>query len=195
MNLYQKLAKVRVDIGITKTGNNAFGKYDFYQIDNIYAKCKQEFLDIGLATFINTKVHEIGGEPMIDYILTVVNTEEPTERENFSLSTRMNSMKGAQDAQETGATTTYMAKYLYGLALFIDDGKSDPDANNKHDKTIDKVKKILSRTEALKKFEGLDPDKQEGYLKDYSKREGKTVSSHKFIKKYFLDELVITEKW
>lgn len=196
--LGQKLAEARTTISITKTGTNAFGKYGYYQIDVIYAEAKEIFEKLGIYTIENVDMFEVAGMPYMKFSLDVVNTEDRTDRETFSAITQMNTMKGAQPAQEAGSTITYMTKYLYGLALMIDDGKSDPDANNTHKeedivrhtaKTPASAPAPLMFTDLKARFAGLSQAKKDEYVKKYS------IGNPAFPTKANLDMVAKDEKW
>lgn len=50
LNLYQKLAEIRQKISVKKTGFNNFGKYNYYEIDEIYKQTKKLFLEYSIFT-------------------------------------------------------------------------------------------------------------------------------------------------
>ena len=170
MSLIEKIATARTMISINKTGLNKFSNFSYYQIDEIYAQAKDIFKDLGLITTMNT---EVVGDGLLKFILTVSDNEHSLD---YSVITELNKgMKGAQPAQEAGATITYMTKYLYGLLLMIDDGKSDPDATNDMEKgsTATGKSKSLSRSEMQTKIKGLPKDKFDAYYDEVAKENGR----------------------
>ena len=167
-NLRAKLALVRTQLSITKDGVNKFGGYNYYQIDDIYAKAKTLFQDNGIFTSFNQEhvgegtittkavmnrdgsivsdkngegVYETVSLPLIKSILTVYDTESDEEIV-FSNISNMNDSKGTQPAQNAGANVTYQSKYNYLTLLLLDDGADDPDKNNEHGKQKKSVKSI-----------------------------------------------------
>lgn len=50
MNLFQKLAEIRKSISVKKTGYNSFGKYNYYEIDEIYSQAKKLFAEYQIFT-------------------------------------------------------------------------------------------------------------------------------------------------
>lgn len=202
MNLHEKIAKIRCEVGIEKTGRNNFGKYDYFELSNIYQQCKEKMLEIGLSSVINSNadVYIVEGELKIitTWYLDVYDTEKPEDYVRYSMITLMNEGKGMAEPQNAGATRTYMEKYLYGSFLMIDDNALDPDATNDHGKssmktTISTTAKTAStRDELIAKFDSLSEDKKNELIAKYEKENGKRVSSGKFMRTDFLKgELII----
>jgi hypothetical protein len=146
------LTFIREKVSVTKNGRNDFGKYDYYQLDDIYAAVKILFKEYGIFTTFNqepcgkTTVFSVANDktgagnkktislPMVKSILTVYDTES-TESFTFSNMSMMNDGKGMQPAQNAGANVTYQSKYAYSTLLMLDDGALDPDAHKPAKKT------------------------------------------------------------
>lgn len=191
----KKLAEARTKIGIKKTGTNAFAKYGYYQIDVIYSEAKGVFAELGIMTNIRTDIFAVGEKIYQKFFLDVINTDDMSDKLTFETITEPNGMKGAQACQEAGSTITYMTKYLYGLALMIDDGKSDPDANNDH-KDPSPAKKSLTRTEIIAKINEMDSTKKNELMKRYMEVEGKTAPVQPtYFKQTFLNEIAREQGW
>lgn len=190
-----KLAEARTLIGIKKTGTNAFAKYSYYQIDEIYSEAKGIFKDLGIMTVERVEAFSLEGKIYMKFLLDIINTDDMIDKITFEAITEPNGMKGAQPAQEAGSTITYMSKYLYGLALMIDDGKSDPDANNDH-KDPSPIKKSLTRTEIINKINELEPTTKNELIKRYMEAEGKTSPVQPtYFKQPFLVEIAKERGW
>ena len=190
-----KLAEARTMVGIKKTGTNAFAKYSYYQIDEIYSEAKGVFKDLGIMTVERVEPMSLEGKIYLKFFLDVINTDDMSDKITFETITEPNGMKGAQAAQEAGSTITYMSKYLYGLALMIDDGKSDPDATNDHKETS-VTKKSLTRVEIQAKVKELPQAKQEAYMKEVMAKDGRTTPlSITYWKSDFLNDVAQREGW
>ncbi|MGL4998137.1 MAG: ERF family protein [Cetobacterium sp.] len=195
MTIAKKLAEARTRIGIKKTGSNSFAKYGYYQIDVIYAEAKGLFQEIGIVTNVRTDIFQVGEKIYQKFFLDVINTDSLDEKITFEAITEPNAMKGAQPCQEAGSTITYMSKYLYGLALMIDDGRSDPDAINDH-KTASPKKTSLSRVEIQNKIKELPEEVRSSLMKEYMELEGKTTPvSETYWKQVFLMEVAKRQEW
>ena len=188
-NLIKKVAEARSIISIGKTGTNKFANFNYYQIDEIYAQAKEVFKDLGLVTIVSS---DYLGDSTIKFTLDVM-SDDSDGKLSYSVITKLNEgMKGAQPAQEAGATITYATKYLYGLLLMIDDGKSDPDKNNDFGKSSQS--KVLTRTEIQDRVRSLPADKFRMYADEVAAEKGKPVDL-KFWKNDKLLEIAKKEGW
>ena len=188
-NLIKKVAEARSIISIGKTGTNKFANFNYYQIDEIYAQAKEVFKDLGIVTIVSS---DYLGDSTIKFTLDVM-SDDGDGKLSYSVITKLNEgMKGAQPAQEAGATITYATKYLYGLLLMIDDGKSDPDKNNDFGKGSQS--KVLTRTEIQDKVRALPADKFRMYADEVAAEKGKPVDL-KFWKNDKLLEIAKKEGW
>lgn len=188
-NLIKKVAEARSIISIGKTGTNKFANFNYYQIDEIYAQAKEVFKDLGIVTIVSS---DYLGDSTIKFTLDVM-SDDSDGKLSYSVITKLNEgMKGAQPAQEAGATITYATKYLYGLLLMIDDGKSDPDKNNDFGKGSQS--KVLTRTEIQDRVRALPADKFRIYADEVAAEKGKPVDL-KFWKNDKLLEIAKKEGW
>ena len=188
-NLIKKVAEARSIISIGKTGTNKFANFNYYQIDEIYAQAKEVFKDLGIVTIVSS---DYLGDSTIKFTLDVM-SDDSDGKLSYSVITKLNEgMKGAQPAQEAGATITYATKYLYGLLLMIDDGKSDPDKNNDFGKGSQS--KVLTRTEIQDRVRTLPADKFRMYADEVAAEKGKPVDL-KFWKNDKLLEIAKKEGW
>lgn len=188
-NLIKKVAEARSIISVGKTGTNKFANFNYYQIDEIYAQAKEVFKDLGIVTIVSS---DYLGDSTIKFTLDVM-SDDSDGKLSYSVITKLNEgMKGAQPAQEAGATITYATKYLYGLLLMIDDGKSDPDKNNDFGKGSQS--KVLTRTEIQDRVRALPADKFRMYADEVAAEKGKPVDL-KFWKNDKLLEIAKKEGW
>ena len=146
LNLYSKLSKIRVEINVSKTGFNKFGKYNYYEIDNIYKQAKTLFMKYGIFTTFSLEYSKENGMHL--GILNIYDCDS-----DKVITTRIDSptnlMKGSSPCQQVGANVTYQCKYLYMSLLMLDDGANDPDFNNKHEDTKEDNKAEYDRKVAL----------------------------------------------
>lgn len=203
-NIAQKLKEARVKVEVIKTGNNSFGKYSFYQIDVIYAEAKKIFEELGIVTTVKTDMFALEGKVFKKFTLDVINSDNMEEKLTFDVIAEPNQLKGAQQAQEAGSDITYNVKYLFGLALMLDDGKSDSDATNTHGKTATTTPKDtftpkssgLSRTDIQNKIKSLSQDEQTKLGEEYMAKEGKTTPvAITYWKQDFLNEVSKRKGW
>ena len=131
MNLYRKLAKIRAETTVSKTGFNKFGKYHYYEIDNIYTEAKKLFDKYGIFT---TFTLEYSNETSMYLGILDVYDCDSSETIKTRIDSPTNEMKGASACQQVGSNVTYQCKYLYMSLLMLDDGANDPDFKNTHNK-------------------------------------------------------------
>lgn len=127
MNVYQKLAKARVQLqnsGIKKSGMNKFAGFKYFELNDFLPTVNDIFDKLGLCSRF------VIGEPTIDAVtglvetperaeLTIFNAEKPEEQICFSSATAEAPMKGALPIQQLGSVHTYMRRYLWLEAMEI----------------------------------------------------------------------------
>jgi hypothetical protein len=238
--ILKKIAELRTKVGVTKDGENKFGNYKYYQIDDIYNASKMLMNELGIVTVYRQEV--LKGEHLSHYkersdgsvinkmivpsidentkeiigtkeqyketigsddieetqtctdvytcYLDVYDTEDGS-KVTFSVTTRSEKLKGMVEYQSAGSMITYTTKYLYGLMLMMDDGKTDPDMINTHGKESKK----LTRTQLIAKTDTLSESKKKAYLDAYNKKSGKDLDSFKFVTTQMLELIATKEGW
>ena len=142
MNIYQKINELRAKCVIEKTGKNKFGNYEYYELNNIYAKTKPVCRELGITIIPFEESYDVAGNHVTKLSLNVYNADNPEEYVVVSATSEMSKLKGCVEAQSAGANITYLTKYCYGLLLNLDDGMSEPDSIEKfeRDDIINKIK-------------------------------------------------------
>lgn len=114
MNLYEKIQQIKFDIKNTKlkkSGKNSFAKYEYFELADflplIIEKCN-EYKVYTSISFTNEKG-----------ILTVINSEEPTEKIEYESPVTELELKGCNKVQALGGIQTYLRRYLYMNAFDI----------------------------------------------------------------------------
>lgn len=114
MNIYQKVQKMRVDLqnmNVKKSGENKFAGYKYYELGDILPPINQLMLENGVASILTFAE---------DYAtLTLINSEKPDERIQFTSPMAGATLKGAHDIQNLGAVETYQRRYLYMTAFEV----------------------------------------------------------------------------
>lgn len=113
MNVYQKLQSARVELQshpMKPSGNNKFAGYTYMELGD-FMPLANTIMDkhglCGLINFADTAT------------LTIVNTENPEDRVQFSSPMSSANLKGCHEVQNLGAVHTYLRRYLWVLALEI----------------------------------------------------------------------------
>lgn len=122
MNVRQKLAKARLyflNRKVAKTGKNMHLEFKYFELEDIVPVAIRIFASVGLTSY-NT----FDGEKATMTILNTDNTEEPgitftlPYRENKPIISR-EGKEVTNPMQALGASTTYLRRYLWMMALDI----------------------------------------------------------------------------
>lgn len=129
MNIYGKLQKIQGEMKAPKNLYNSFGKYKYRNAEGICEAFKPYGDKYKVALFLTDTVEEIGGRVYIRATATLIDTETteaPMLVTVSALAREAPEKKGMDDAQVTGATSSYARKYALNGLFLLDDTK-DPD--------------------------------------------------------------------
>lgn len=117
MNIYQKMqtAKVQLqELNLKKTGNNKFAGYTYFELADFLPAINKIMAEIGLASCVSFTTETA--------TLTIVNSENPEEKLEYTSPMASANLKGAHEIQNLGASQTYERRYLYMAAFDIVEG-------------------------------------------------------------------------
>ena len=129
MNIYGKLQKIQGEMKAPKNLYNSFGKYKYSNAEGICEAFKPFGEKYKVALFLTDAVEEIGGRVYIRATANLIDTEateQPMLVSVTALAREAADKKGMDDAQVTGATSSYARKYALNGLFLLDDTK-DPD--------------------------------------------------------------------
>lgn len=129
MNIYGKLQKIQGEMKAPKNLYNSFGKYKYRNAEGICEAFKPFGEKYKVALFLTDAVEEIGGRVYIRATANLIDTEateQPMLVSVTALAREAADKKGMDDAQVTGATSSYARKYALNGMFLLDDTK-DPD--------------------------------------------------------------------
>ena len=113
MSVYKKLMQARINLqntALSKSGNNKFVGYKYFELGDFLPATQQIFNDLGLCGVVTfgTEVAQ----------LVIVDTDTG---ETISISSPMSSaaLKGCHEVQNLGAVQTYLRRYLWVTAMEI----------------------------------------------------------------------------
>ena len=192
MNIYGKLQKIQGEMKAPKNLYNSFGKYKYRNAEGICEAFKPYGDKYKVALFLTDTVEEIGGRVYIRATATLIDTEttEPPMLVTVSaLAREAPEKKGMDDAQVTGATSSYARKYALNGLFLLDDTK-DPDTEEYQGGGREERKEVKqtpeqraeaaypSRDEMIAVCEGYFKGEKLQKLLDYYK-----ISALKYLKK------------
>lgn len=192
MNIYGKLQKIQGEMKAPKNLYNSFGKYKYRNAEGICEAFKPYGEKYKVALFLTDTVEEIGGRVYIRATATLIDTEtteSPMLVTVSALAREAPEKKGMDDAQVTGATSSYARKYALNGLFLLDDTK-DPDTEEYQGGNREERKEVKQTPE--QRAEAAYPSRDEmiavceGYFKgenlqkllDYYK-----ISALKYLKK------------
>lgn len=161
MNIYSKLNDMRIDFlsyPHRKSGKNAYAGYSYFELGDFIPDVMQLCRKHGLFGMFSVV------EGMA--LLKIHNVEKIDQAITFSAPFGSCNLKGCHEAQNVGASITYMRRYLWGMALEMVENDaidcSEPVKNEKQKSYsnapaiyVEKVKKAMQKAgniETLDKY-------------------------------------------
>lgn len=162
MTIYEELSRIQKELKAPKNQRNNFGGYNYRSCEDILEAVKP---------LLNSCVLTVSDEVvMLDkrfYVKATARLALSKDEfvENTAWAREPEAKKGMDEAQITGATSSYARKYALNGLLAIDDTK-DADATNTHDKSNDNFAKEASsaktaQTKAINKAKAAGADDYE----------------------------------
>lgn len=128
-NLIAKMVKIQSELKAPKNQTNAFGKYKYRSCEDIIEALKPLLARENLYMNISDDIIEVGGKNYVKATATIFDGENSIL--SSAVARESVDKKGMDDAQQTGATSSYARKYSLNGLFGIDDQK-DADATNTH---------------------------------------------------------------
>lgn len=134
--LIKKMVAIQSELKAPKNQVNSFGKYKYRSCEDIIEAVKPLLAKHNVYMSITDNIIEVGGKNYVQAEATIYDGDDQISvtgvaRESID-------KKGMDDAQQTGATSSYARKYALNGLFGIDDTK-DADATNTHGKDAPQV--------------------------------------------------------
>lgn len=147
MNIYEKIQCVKnklLEANIKKTGTNKYAGYNYYELADFTPYIVKFCDEVKLFTAISFDKEFAK--------LTIINSEKPEERIEYTSPIEELELKGCNKIQALGGVETYSRRYLYMSAFDIIESDMFDGVNGKEQKE-DVGDKLIDNTkvEALKK--------------------------------------------
>lgn len=124
--LYEKLCSIQVELNAPKSKTNTFGKYNYRSAEDILEAVKPHLKKNGVVLTITDDLVEMAGRVYIKATAKLSDGIAVIETQAFAREPE--DKKGSDQAQVTGASSSYARKYALSGLFCIDDNK-DPDTN------------------------------------------------------------------
>lgn len=150
MTIYEKLALIQSGLKVPKDLKNNFGGYFYRSAESILRafKEKNEELKLGLILNLSDEIILVGTRFYLKTTAILTDSESTKSIFVTALAREAENKKGSDEAQITGAASSYARKYALNGLFAIDDGKDpdsyEPEAEDKAIKPKIEVKKQIN---------------------------------------------------
>lgn len=125
----EKLLKIQTRLVATKDKPNDFGGFTYRSAEDILAKVKPLLAENNCFITLSDEIVEVGGWHYVKATAMFTDIEAGQSTFTTGFAREVESRKGNDAAQITGACSSYARKYALCGLLAIDDAKQDPDSN------------------------------------------------------------------
>lgn len=138
----ERLNKIQTLLKAPKKQYNSYGGYKYRSCEDVLEAIKPYLKEFNLILTLTDEVVQLGERYYVKAIATLYDAETRTEIHHCcGMAREPQVKKGMDEAQITGATSSYARKNALNGLFCIDDIK-DPDATNKHNEENKQEKPI-----------------------------------------------------
>ena len=129
LTLHEKLMHIQNELKAPKNLHNNFGGYNYRSAENILEALKPLLVKYSATVTITDTIEDIGGRIYVKATASFYGADSSAPMEVTAYAREAETKKGMDDAQVTGATSSYARKYaLNGLFLLDDTEDVDSEA-------------------------------------------------------------------
>lgn len=121
--LRHKLAEIQVRLKAPKNLFNKFGNYLYRNAEGIQEAVKPYLAELKVGLTVADEIVEIGGRVYVKATATLFDCETASTISVSAYAREAEAKKGMDDAQVTGATSSYARKYALNGLFLLDDTK------------------------------------------------------------------------
>ena len=195
LTITEKLMMIQVELKAPKNLYNKFGNYSYRNAEGIQEALKPLEKKYGVATVISDDIVEVAGRVYVKATAKIINCDNEQSIEVTAYAREASDKKGMDDAQITGATSSYARKYARNALYLLDDTK-DADSDEYHEAASKATESTASKPVAEKKTEkateNRSPARQKLYdfiaKNKFTKAEQKKIIDHCGLKRDSSDE-------
>lgn len=144
LTLIQKLNVIQTKLKAPKNQWNEFGKYSYRNCEDILESVKPLLNETRTSLTLSDEMISIGNRNYVKATATLYDNESDAVIEVTANAREAETVKGQQDAQITGATSSYARKYALNGLFAIDDTK-DADSQNNEQGAQEPPKKLAQK--------------------------------------------------
>ena len=142
----KRLNKIQTELKAPKKQFNSYGGYNYRSCEDILEAVKPLLTEQKLTLTISDEIVQLGERYYVKAIATIYDEDGKELHHCTAMARESHIKKGMDEAQITGATSSYARKYALNGLFLIDDVK-DPDAINE----LDKDKNLEKDTSPIEK--------------------------------------------
>lgn len=128
MSIGEKLFKIQQEMNVPKDLYNKYGNFYYRNAETILAEFKKVAKDLKLVLLLNDEIVEIAGKVYVKATASITDYETNEEVLATAYAREADKKTGMDDAQITGAASSYARKYALNGLFLLDDVK-DPDSD------------------------------------------------------------------
>ena len=123
MSLREKLMRIQVELKAPKNLYNSFGKYKYRNAEGIQEALKPMEKTYNVTTILTDEMIDISGRIYVKAIATIMDCDSDEIISTTAFAREADAKKGMDEAQVTGATSSYARKYALNALFLLDDTK------------------------------------------------------------------------
>ena len=165
LSLRAKLMHIQEELKAPKNLFNKFGNYYYRNAESIQEALKPLEVKYGVMTMLSDSIEVVGDRIYVKATATLADTESSDTLTVWAYAREAETKKGMDDAQVTGATSSYARKYALNGLFLLDDTK-DVDSEEYQAQSKQEANKPTSKKAEPKKAEPKAlSDKEMTFLK------------------------------
>lgn len=156
MSLREKLMRIQVELKAPKNLYNSFGKYKYRNAEGIQEALKPMEKAYNVTTILTDEMIDISGRIYVKAIATIMDCDSEEIISTTAYAREADAKKGMDEAQVTGATSSYARKYALNALFLLDDTK---DVDSEEYQAQTKAKATQAQPEPQKASPADDKEK------------------------------------
>ena len=144
MELQKQLSKIQKELKAPKNQRNKFGNYNYRSTEDIVEAVKP-LLEEGTILKLTDDIVEVGGRAYVKATALITDGKDTIEATAYAREAV--TKKGMDEAQITGAASSYARKYALNGLLLIDDTK---DADTQDNRNVEVKKPTVTKADVDK---------------------------------------------
>lgn len=148
LSLREKLMRIQVEMKAPKNLYNSFGKYKYRNAEGIQEALKPLEKEYKVTTILKDEIVDVSGKIYVKVTATIMDCESDDFIWTTAFAREADAKKGMDEAQVTGATSSYARKYALNALFLLDDTK-DVDSEEYQAQSKPEPKKATAKAQPV----------------------------------------------